>query len=94
MCVLIGTGNAYHANTRRTGRREKVALQIQKVAPTDPRGGPHHVCDVALCSMWYFTLRVDTGGSATDSRGGTYRFKRWPPSRVCCSTLLYVGNEF
>ena len=49
--MLICTENAYHANTRRTGRREKVALQIQKVAPTDSRGGPHHVCGVALCSV-------------------------------------------
>ena len=34
-----------------TGRREEVALQIQEVAPTDLRGGPYHVCDVALCFM-------------------------------------------
>ena len=59
-----------------TGRREEVALQIQEVAPTNSRVGPNHVCGVALCSMWHFALRVDTGGSPTDSRGGPYRFKR------------------
>ena len=36
-----------------TGRREEVALQIQEVAPTDSRGGPHHVCGVSLCSVWH-----------------------------------------
>jgi len=76
------------------GRREEVALQIQEVAPTDSRGGPHHVCGVALCSMWHFTLRVDSGGSPTDSRGGPHKFKSWPPPRVWCGTLLCVGNEF
>jgi len=30
------------------GRRKKVALQIQEVAPTDSRGGPHHVCGYRL----------------------------------------------
>ena len=34
-----------------TGKREEVALQIQEVAPTDSRGGPHHVCGVALSSI-------------------------------------------
>ena len=90
MCVLIGTENAYHANTKRHRQREEVALQIQKVAPADSRGGHHHVCGVALCSMWHFALRVDTEGSPTDSRGGPYRFKRWPPPRVSCGTLLCV----
>ena len=42
-----------------TGRRKEVALQIQEVAPTYSRGGPHHVCGVTLCSMWHFALRVD-----------------------------------
>ena len=36
-----------------TGRREEVALQFQEVAPTDSRGGLHHVCDVVLYSMWH-----------------------------------------
>ena len=53
-----------------TGRREEVALQIQEVAPTDSRGGPHHVCVVALCSIWHFALR------GMDSRGGPHGFKR------------------
>ena len=39
-----------------TGRREEVAPQIQEVAPTDSRGGPHYVYGVALCSMWHFAL--------------------------------------
>ena len=67
-----------------TGRREEVALQIREVAPTDSRGGPHHVCGVILCSMWHFALRE------MDSRGGPYEFKRWPPPRVWCGTLLRV----
>ena len=36
-----------------TRRRKEVALQIQEVAPTDSRGGPHHVCGVSLCSVWH-----------------------------------------
>ena len=83
MCVLIGTENAYHANTKRH-RQEGGS------SPTDSRGGPHHACGVALCSMWHFALRVDIGGSPTDSRGGPHRFKRWPPPRVWCGTLLRV----
>ena len=39
--VLICTEDAYHANSRRAGRREKVALQIQEVAPT-------------MCVVWHF----------------------------------------
>ena len=79
-----------------TGRREEVVLQIQEVALTDSRGGPHHVwcgtlLGVTLCSMWHFALRVDSGGSPTDSRGGPYRFKRWPPPRVWCDNLLCVA---
>ena len=67
-----------------TGRREKVALQIQKVAPTDSRGGPHHVGSVALCSMWHFVLRGWILEVApTDSRGG--------PHRVWCGTLFRVA---
>jgi len=65
-----------------TGRRKEVALQIQEVAPTDSRGGPHHVCGVTFCSMWHFALRVDTGGSPTDSRGG--------PHHVCGVALCSV----
>jgi len=91
VCVLIGTENAYHANTRSTGSREEVALQIQEVGPIDSRGGPHHVCGVALCSMWHFALRVDTGGSPqiqevapTDSRGG--------PHYVCGVALCSVWH--
>ena len=100
VCVLIGTENAYHANIRRY-------RQEGESSPTDSRGGPHHVCDVAFCSTWHFALRVDTGGSPTDSRGGPYRFKRWPPQiqevapTTCvvwhfalCGTLLCVGNGF
>jgi len=50
-----------------------MALQIQEVAPTDSRGGPHHVCDVALCSMWHFALRGWILEVApTDSRGGPH----------------------
>ena len=62
-----------------------MALQIQEVAPTDSRGGPHHVCGVALCSMWHFALRE------MDSRGGPHRFKRWPPPREWCGTLFHVA---
>ena len=65
-----------------TGRREEVASQIQEVAPKDSRGGPHHVCGVALCSVWHFALR------GMDSRGGPHGFKRWPPLCVWCGTLL------
>jgi len=61
-----------------------MALQIQEVAPTDSRGGPHHVCDVALCSMWHFALRGWILEVApTDSRGG--------PHRVRCGTLFRVA---
>ena len=70
-----------------TGRREEVAPQIQEVTLTDSRG----VCGVVLCSMWHFALRVDTGGSPTDSRGGPHRFKRWPPPWVWCGILLRVA---
>ena len=69
-----------------TGRREKVALQIQEVAPTDSRGGPHRVCGVALCFVWHFALcgewilEVDP----TDSRGGSHH--------VCGVILCSVWN--
>jgi len=72
-----------------TGRREEIALHIQEVAPTDSRGGPHHVCGVALCSMWHFALRVDSGGSPIDSRGDPHRFKRWPPQIQEISYVKY-----
>ena len=91
VCVLMALRMFITLTPGGTGRREKVALQIQEVAPTDSRGGPHHVCGVALCSMWHFALRVDTGGSPTDSRGGPHRFKRWPPPCVWCGTLLCVA---
>ena len=57
-----------------TGRREKVALQIQEVVPTDSRGGPHHVCGVALCSVWHFALCGEwiLEVAPTDSRGGPH----------------------
>ena len=81
--MLICTENAYHANTRR--HRQEVALQIQEVAPTDSRGGPHHVCGVALCSVWHFALRE------MDSRGGPHGFKRWP-HHVCGVALCSVWH--
>jgi len=81
--VLICTENVYHANTR--WHDQEIALQIQEVAPTDPRGGPHHVCGVALCSMWHFALR------GMDSRGGPHGFKRWPPLCIWCGTLPRVA---
>ena len=84
MCVLIGTENAYHANTRRHKQEGGSSL-------TYSRGGPHYVCGVTLCSMWHFALRVDTRGSPTDSRGGPYRFKGWPPPCVWCGTLLCMA---
>ena len=87
--MLIGTENAYHAELGGTGRREKVALQIQEVALTDSRGGPYHVYGVALCSMWHFALRVDTGGSPTDSRGGPTD-SRGGPHHVCDVALCSV----
>jgi len=63
-----------------TGRREKVAPQIQEVAPTDSRGGPHHVCGVTLCSVWHFSLcgliqevaPLIQEVARTDSRGGPH----------------------
>ena len=39
----------------------------------------------------YFSSRIDSGGSPTDSRSGPHRFKRWPPPRVWCGTLLRVA---
>ena len=69
-----------------TGKREKVALQIQEVAPTDSRGG-----GVALCSMWHFALRVDTGGSPTDLRGGPTD-SRGGPHHVCGVPLCSVWH--
>ena len=90
--VLICTENAYHANTR--WHRHEGGSSL-----TYSRDGPQHVCGVALCSMSHFVLRVDSGGSPTDSRGGPHSFKRWPPSRVVwhftlCDTLFCVGNGF
>ena len=41
--------------------RQEMALQIQEVAPTDSRGGPHQVQCVALCSAWHlvpFNIRI------------------------------------
>ena len=35
--------------------------------------------------------RIDPGGSPADSRGGPHRFKRRPPPRVWCGTLLCVA---
>ena len=81
--MLICTENVHHTNTRR--HVQEIALQIQEVAPTDSRGGPHHVYGVALCSVWHFALRV------LDSRGGPHGFKRWPPPCVWCGTLLHVA---
>jgi len=72
-----------------TGRREEVALQIQEVPPTDSRRGPYHVCGVALCSMWHFALRVNTGGSPTDSRGGPHTCVVW--HFALCGIFLCVG---
>ena len=91
MCVLMALRMLITLTPGGTGRREKVALQIQEMAPTDSRGDPNHVCGVALCSMWHSALRFDTGGSPTDSRGVPHRFKRWPPPRVWCGTLLHVA---
>ena len=51
VCVLISLRMLITLTPGGTGRREEVALQIQEMAPTDSRGGPHHVSDVALCSM-------------------------------------------
>ena len=90
--VLIGTENAYQANIRRHRQKEGSS-------PTDSRGGPYHVCGVVLCFMWHFALRVDTGASPTDSRGGPTD-SRGGPHHVCgvafalCGTLLCVGNGF
>ena len=64
-----------------TGRREEVALQIQEVAPTDLRGGSHHVCGVALCSMWYLKIQEV---APTDSKGG--------PHHVCGVALCSVWH--
>ena len=60
-----------------------MALQIQEVAPTDSRGGPHRVwcgtlSHVALCSEG-----MDLEVAPTDSRGG--------PHRVWCGTLFHVA---
>ena len=46
VCVLIGTENAYHANTRR--HMQEIALQIQEVAPPCVWCGT--LLHVALCS--------------------------------------------
>jgi len=82
--VLIYTENAYHANTRRH-RQEGGS------SPTDSRGGPHHVCGVTLCSMWHFALRVDSGGSPTDSRGAPTD-SRGGPHHVCGVVLCSVWH--
>jgi len=58
MCVLICIENAYHANARQHRQKEGVAPQIQEVAPTHLRDGPHHVYGVALCSVWEWILEV------------------------------------
>ena len=53
--------------------------------PTDSRGGPHHVCGVALCSMWHFALRGWILEVApTDSRGG--------PHHVCGVALCSMWH--
>ena len=43
--------------------------------------------------MWCSTLVCVALGSVwgMDSRGGLHRFKRWPPSRVWCDSLLRVA---
>ena len=91
VCLLICTENVYHANTRRH-------RQEGDSSPTDSRGGPHRfkrwpsqIQEVALCSMWHFALRVDTGGSPTYSRGGPHRFKRWP-YHVCGVALCSMWH--
>jgi len=35
--------------------------------------------------------RQEEGSSPIDSRGSPHRFKRWPPLRVWCGTLLHVA---
>jgi len=84
MCVLICTENAYHANTRR--HRQEEGLLDSGGSPTDSRGGPHHVCGVALCSAWHFVLRGEwiLEVAPTDSRGG--------PHHVCGVTLYSVWH--
>ena len=49
------------------------------------------MCGVALCSMWHFALRVDTGGNRTDSRGGPHS-SRGGPHHVCGVALCFVWH--
>jgi len=64
----------------------EVAPQIQEVAPTDSRGGPHHVCGVTLYSMWHFVLCGEwiLEVAPTDSIGG--------PHHVCGVALCSVWH--
>jgi len=65
---------------------QEIAPQIQEVAPTDSRGGPHHMCGLALCSVWHFALCGEWILEVAP-----HGFKRWPPPHVWCGTLLRVA---
>jgi len=60
---------------------QEVAPQIQEVAPTDSRGGPHNVRGMGLWSVWHFGLCGEwiLEVAPTNSRGG--------PHHVCDVTL-------
>ena len=92
MFVLMCIENAYHANTR-WHRQEGGS------SPTDSRGGPHHVCGVAFCSMWPFALRVDTGGNPQIQEVVPQIQEVAPTTCVVwhfalCDTFLCMGNGF
>jgi len=61
-----------------------------EVAPRIPRGGPHHVCGVALCSVWHHTICILGNRCKEDAiwipRGSPTDTKRWPQPRVWCGT--------
>ena len=88
VCVLICTENAFHANTRRHRQEEGIFLLEDRFRrqPHKFKRWPHHVCGVALCSMWYFVMCGEwiLEVALTDSRGG--------PCHMCGVTLYSVWH--
>jgi len=51
--------------TFRVTRAKRMRCGYLEVAPRIPRGGPHHMCGVALCSVWHFAPLVIPQGAGT-----------------------------
>ena len=84
MWVLIDTENAYHANTRWHRQEEGSSPTDSRGSPTNSRVSLHHVCGVALYSVWHLALCGEwiLEVAPIDSRGG--------PHHVCGVALCSV----